>query len=105
MSKIRAEFAALLMPPYLHHIWQTTTACIIRAMFPQKLANLKQSESLSTCNNTNKYFKDIRSIANAYKHLYTGHNPKYSQYSSIASAGTIEDVKLRRHMHQDRASP
>jgi len=45
-------------------------------------------------NNTNEYFKDIRSIANAYKHLYTGHNPKYSQYSSISSAGTIEAVKL-----------
>ncbi len=45
-------------------------------------------------NNTNGYFKDIRSIANAYKHLYTGADPKYSQHSSISSAGTIEAIHL-----------
>ena len=43
-------------------------------------------------NNTNEYFKDIRSIANAYKHLYTG--VKYPQYSSISSADTIEVIHL-----------
>ena len=44
--------------------------------------------------NTKGYFKDIRSIANAYKHLYTGTNPMYSQHSSISSAGTIELIYL-----------
>ena len=39
---------------------------------------------------TNNYFQDIRSIANAYKHLYTG--IKYEKYSTISSAGTIESV-------------
>jgi hypothetical protein len=43
---------------------------------------------------TNGYFTDIRSIANAYKHLYTGVHPIYSQYSSISSAGTIEAIHL-----------
>ena len=42
--------------------------------------------------NTNLFFKDIRSIANAYKHLYTGSNEKNSNYSSISSAGIIEVV-------------
>jgi len=45
-------------------------------------------------NNTNGYFKDIRSIANAYKHLYTGANERYSQHSSVSSAGTIEVIRL-----------
>ncbi len=45
-------------------------------------------------NNTNGFFKDIRSIANAYKHLYTGADPMYSQHSSISSAGTIEVIHL-----------
>ena len=40
--------------------------------------------------NTNGAFKDIRSISNAYKHLYTGLDPRKAQYSSISSAGTIE---------------
>ena len=39
---------------------------------------------------TNNYFQDIRSIANAYKHLYIG--IKYEKYSTISSAGTIESV-------------
>lgn len=39
---------------------------------------------------TNNYFQDIRSIANAYKHLYTG--IKYEKYSTISSAGTIESI-------------
>lgn len=42
--------------------------------------------------NTNNYFQDIRSIANAYKHLYTGTIKEYAKYSTISSAGTIESV-------------
>jgi len=41
---------------------------------------------------TNNYFKDIRSISNAYKHLYTGLREDYAKYSSISSAGTIESI-------------
>jgi len=41
---------------------------------------------------TNNYFKDIRSISNAYKHLYTGLNKDLANYSSISSAGTIEAI-------------
>ena len=41
---------------------------------------------------TNNFFKDIRSISNAYKHLYTGLNHNFADYSSISSAGTIESI-------------
>lgn len=40
---------------------------------------------------TNNYFNDIRSISNAYKHLYTGIDGG-ANYSSISSAGTIESI-------------
>jgi hypothetical protein len=46
--------------------------------------------------NTNFFFKDIRSIANAYKHLYTGTNEKNSSYSSISSAGIIEVIAFEK---------
>lgn len=41
---------------------------------------------------TNNYFKDIRSISNTYKHLYTGLKEDYAKHSSISSAGTIESI-------------
>lgn len=41
---------------------------------------------------TQGYFRDIRSIAIAYKHLYTGEDKRYADFSSISSAGTIESV-------------
>lgn len=41
---------------------------------------------------TNNYFKDIRSISNAYKHLYTGLKEDYARHSSISSAGTIKSI-------------
>jgi len=41
---------------------------------------------------TNNYFNDIRSISNAYKHLYTGLKKDYAKYSSISSVGTIESI-------------
>gem|GEM_PF-1357261 len=43
-------------------------------------------------NNTDYYFKDIRSISNAYKHLYTGLREDYARNSSISSSGTIETI-------------
>lgn len=55
-----------------------------------KIGNYVGFISLST----NGYFQDIRSIANAYKHLYTGIDPNKAQYSSISSAGTIETIQL-----------
>lgn len=42
--------------------------------------------------NTDNYFQDIRSIANAYKHLYTGIKKDFSRHSTISSAGTIESI-------------
>lgn len=39
---------------------------------------------------TDGAFRDIRSISNAYKHLYTGDN----KYSSINSAGTIDTMEI-----------
>jgi len=43
---------------------------------------------------TKGYFRDIRSIANAYKHLYIGDNKLFADYSSISSAGTIETIQI-----------
>ncbi len=44
--------------------------------------------------NTMGAFKDLRSMANAYKHLYTGTKPKHEKHSSINSAGAIEFVQF-----------
>ncbi len=43
--------------------------------------------------NTNNYFRDINSIANAYKHLYP-RDKKHPEFSTISSAGTIESIIL-----------
>lgn len=43
-------------------------------------------------NKTNGSFKDIRSISNAYKHLYE--DPKTAVYSSISSTGAIESISF-----------
>lgn len=39
-------------------------------------------------------FKDIRSISNAYKHLYTSTNKRFAPYSSISSTGAISRIYL-----------
>ena len=39
-------------------------------------------------------FKDIRSISNAYKHLYTGADKNLSTHSSISSSGSIYSIEL-----------
>ena len=49
-------------------------------------------EDLST--NTGGCFRDIRSISNAYKHLYTSIDPKKAVHSSISSTGAIESISL-----------
>jgi len=45
-------------------------------------------------NNTIGCFRDIRSISNAYKHLYTSKDPKKAVYSSISSTGAIESISF-----------
>lgn len=45
---------------------------------------------------TSGYFRDIRSIANAFKHLYLGGNDPLTEYSSISSTGAVETVYLSR---------
>jgi hypothetical protein len=42
--------------------------------------------------NTNGCFRDIRSIANAYKHLYTLDDPKMAIYTTIGSPGAFESI-------------
>lgn len=39
-------------------------------------------------------FRDIRSIANAYKHLYTSRHPKNAVHSSISSTMAIESISF-----------
>jgi len=41
---------------------------------------------------TNGCFRDIRSLSNAYKHLYTSIDLKKAVHSSISSTGAIESV-------------
>ena len=48
-------------------------------------------EHISQC--TQGAFIDIRSIANAYKHLYE--SPKMEKFSTISSAGTIEAIPIK----------
>ncbi len=42
--------------------------------------------------NTNGCFKDIRSISNAYKHLYSSTNPQKATYWSVSSPGVLESI-------------
>jgi hypothetical protein len=39
-------------------------------------------------------FKDVRSIANAYKHLYTSTDSRKAAHASVSSAGAIVSVEL-----------
>ncbi|WP_022955849.1 hypothetical protein [Perlucidibaca piscinae] len=45
------------------------------------------------CQETSGAFKDIRSVSNVYKHLYTDKG-ELSQYSSVNSCGAIECLRL-----------
>jgi len=44
--------------------------------------------------NTNHCFRDIRSISNAYKHLYTSVDPRKAVHITISSAGAIESISF-----------
>jgi len=63
---------------------------------PSKIQGFKTMsefiKDLST--NTGGCFRDIRSIANAYKHLYTSTDPKKAAHSSISSTGAIESISF-----------
>lgn len=43
---------------------------------------------------TNGAFRDIRSIANAYKHLYTDIDPKKINYNTVSSPGVIKSIEI-----------
>ncbi len=51
--------------------------------------------------NTHGDFRDIKSIANAYKHLYTGIDPHKAKYSSVSSTGAVEAVQLENEEVQE----
>ena len=44
------------------------------------------------CKRTGGAFSDIRSISNAYKHLYTDGDPRKAVRSSVASTGAIDCI-------------
>ena len=46
-------------------------------------------------NETDNAFKDIRSISNAYKHLYTDKSSKFGIHSSVDSSGSIESIEFQ----------
>lgn len=62
---------------------------------PQLVAGFKKIgdyvEHLSQA--TAEAFRDIRSVANAYKHLYTDVSSKHGEYSTIDSSGSIESIE------------
>src|SRR5690606_21700835 len=43
---------------------------------------------------TNGGFRDLRSISNAYKHLYTDTDQRKAARSNVSSSGSIESVVL-----------
>lgn len=43
---------------------------------------------------TNGAMRDVRSIANAYKHLYTFDDARRAAHSTVSSAGAIESLRL-----------
>lgn len=58
---------------------------------------VRQFQSLGTfvefiCVKTDGAFKDVRSIANAYKHLYTDLDPRHAVHSSVASTGAVDSI-------------
>lgn len=44
------------------------------------------------CERTDGAFRDIRSISNAYKHLYTDVDPRKAVHSSVASTGAVDCI-------------
>jgi len=42
---------------------------------------------------TNDAFRDIRSVANAYKHLYTDIDPK-TNYNTVSSPAVVESIEI-----------
>ena len=46
---------------------------------------------------TGDAFRDIRSIANVYKHLYTDIDPKKTIYNTVSSPAVIESIEI----HED----
>lgn len=63
---------------------------------PSRIAKFKTIgafvEHISRC--THGAFRDIRSISNAYKHLYTSTDPNAARYSTISSAGSVESIDV-----------
>ena len=58
---------------------------------------VRQFESLGEfvefiCDKTDGAFRDVRSISNAYKHLYTDVNPRHAVHSSVASTGAVDCI-------------
>ncbi len=45
-------------------------------------------------NETDGLFRDIRSVSNVYKHLYTDSSSRSSIHSSISSTGAIEEMNI-----------
>lgn len=62
---------------------------------PIKISSYKDRDNfLKYLASKSKYFNDIQSIANAYKHLYLNSS---KSHVSIASTGCIESIGFRQH--------
>lgn len=63
---------------------------------PSKIKGFKSLGKFVEClsHETDGCFRDIRSISNAYKHLYTSKDPKKAVHSSVSSTLAIESIEL-----------
>lgn len=83
------------MPQFPHHTLPTSSSRTTRndpALVSAFPSLGKYVEYLS--DRTGGAFRDIRSIANAYKHLYTDSTSSYGTHSSIDSSGCIQTLEM-----------
>ncbi len=90
-GSVRRAFNAAISASHLADQWHTFN----QRHSPNLVAEFKDIgqfiEHLSKA--TSGAFLDVRSIANAYKHLYTDSSSRYGAHSTIDSSGAITSVE------------
>lgn len=91
-GSVRRAFNAAVSASQLADQWHTYN----QKQAPHLLADFQDFglfvEHLTTA--TSGAFRDVRSIANAYKHLYTDARSKYGKHAVIDSSGAIASVEI-----------
>ncbi|MCX7557381.1 hypothetical protein OS187_11240 [Xanthomonadaceae bacterium JHOS43] len=89
-GSVRRAFNAAVSASQLADHWYTYS----KRHNPHLVASFKDLGSYveHLCQETSGAFREVRSVANAYKHLYTDVSSKFGGYSSVDSTGAIEAV-------------